>query len=287
MCGIIGIVSHSPVAERLVDGLSRMEYRGYDSAGVCTIDHGALIRRRAQGKLVNLVRELEQQPAPGTVGIAHTRWATHGAPTTSNAHPHATGEVALVHNGIIENYKPLRDELLADGRRLESETDSEVVAHLISREVENGASPQEAVATVLPQLRGAFALAILFRTHPELLIGARLGSPLVIGYGEPGEDEEVFLGSDALALASLTQRIAYLEEGDWVVVTRRGRNHPRCRGRNRRTRDHRLGRIGRGGREGELPPLHAEGDLRAADRGCANPEVLLAPGRRRGGAAAV
>ena len=218
MCGIIGIVSQTPVADRLVDGLRRMEYRGYDSAGVCTLDRGEMIRRRAEGKLANLVHELGARPAPGTVGIAHTRWATHGAPTASNAHPHATGEVALVHNGIIENYKPLREELLAEGRTLESETDSEVVAHLISREVEGGTSPEDAVATVLPRLRGAFALAIAFRAHPEMLIGARLGSPLVVGYGE----DEMFLGSDALALASLTQRIAYLEEGDWAVVTRDG-----------------------------------------------------------------
>lgn len=216
MCGIIGIVSQTSVADRLVDGLKRMEYRGYDSAGVCTLHDGEMIRRRAEGKLANLVRELEVNPAPGVVGIAHTRWATHGAPTASNAHPHATGEVALVHNGIIENYKPLREELLAEGRRLESETDSEVVAHLVSREVENGASPEEAVATVLPRLRGAFALAIAFRSHPELLIGARLGSPLVVGYGEG----EMYLGSDALALAPLTQRIAYLEEGDWVAISR-------------------------------------------------------------------
>ena len=218
MCGIIGIVSQTPVADRLVDGLRRMEYRGYDSAGVCTLDDVEMIRRRAEGKLANLVRELAAKPAPGTVGIAHTRWATHGAPTANNAHPHATGEVALVHNGIIENYKPLREELLAEGRTLESETDSEVVAHLISREVERGASPEEAVATVLPRLRGAFALAIAFRAHPDMLIGARLGSPLVVGYGE----EEMFLGSDALALASLTQRISYLDEGDWAVVTRGG-----------------------------------------------------------------
>ncbi|MBX9898634.1 MAG: glutamine--fructose-6-phosphate transaminase (isomerizing), partial [Qipengyuania sp.] len=216
MCGIIGIVSQTPVADRLVDGLKRMEYRGYDSAGVCTLHDGTMTRRRAEGKLANLVRELAARPAPGNVGIAHTRWATHGAPTASNAHPHATGEVALVHNGIIENYKMLREELLAEGRTLESETDSEVVAHLISREVEGGASPEEAVATVLPRLRGAFSLALAFRAHPGMLIGARLGSPLVVGYGEG----EMFLGSDALALASLTQRIAYLEEGDWVVVTR-------------------------------------------------------------------
>ncbi len=216
MCGIIGIVSTSPVADRLVDGLKRMEYRGYDSAGVCTLDGGAMIRRRAEGKLANLVAELAGNPASGPVGIAHTRWATHGAPTASNAHPHSTAEVALVHNGIIENYKPLREELLAEGRTLESETDSVVVAHLISREIEAGATPEDAVATVLPRLRGAFALAIAFRAHPELLIGARLGSPLVVGYGEG----EMYLGSDALALAPLTQQIAYLEEGDWVVIKR-------------------------------------------------------------------
>ena len=218
MCGIIGIVGKEPVAERLVDGLRRMEYRGYDSAGVCTLDGGSLIRRRAPGKLLHLVAELERNPAPGMIGIAHTRWATHGSPTAANAHPHATGEVALVHNGIIENFKPLRDELERAGRTLESETDTEVVAHLVSAEVERGASPQDAVKAVLPRLRGAFALAIAFRQHPEMLIGARLGSPLVVGWGEG----ETYLGSDALALAPLTQRITYLDEGDWVVVTRAG-----------------------------------------------------------------
>jgi glucosamine--fructose-6-phosphate aminotransferase (isomerizing) len=218
MCGIIGIVGNQPVAQRLVEGLRRMEYRGYDSAGVCTLDDGQLVRRRAEGKLMNLALELERHPAPGEVGIAHTRWATHGAPTTSNAHPHATREVALVHNGIIENFKPLRDELKARGRVFESETDTEVVAHLVSEQVEAGKSPEEAVREVLPRLRGAFALAIAFRRHPDMLIGARLGSPLVLGYGEG----ETYLGSDALALAPLTQRIAYLDEGDWAVVRRDG-----------------------------------------------------------------
>ncbi|MGV3554945.1 MAG: glutamine--fructose-6-phosphate transaminase (isomerizing) [Croceibacterium sp.] len=218
MCGIIGIVGNKPVAERLVEGLRRMEYRGYDSAGVCTLDDGQLVRRRAEGKLMNLALELERHPAPGEVGIAHTRWATHGAPTTSNAHPHATGEVALVHNGIIENFKPLRDELKARGRVFESETDTEVVAHLVSEQVEAGKSPEEAVREVLPRLRGAFALAIAFRGLPDMLIGARLGSPLVLGYGEG----ETYLGSDALALAPLTQQIAYLDEGDWAVVRRDG-----------------------------------------------------------------
>ncbi len=218
MCGIIGIVSSDAVADRLVDGLRRMEYRGYDSAGICTLDGGKLVRRRAEGKLLNLVGVLERNPAAGTIGIAHTRWATHGAPTSANAHPHATDEVAIVHNGIIENFRELRAELAADGRSFESETDSEVVAHLISREIENGETPESAVRTVLPRLRGAFALAITFRQHPGLLIGARLGSPLVIGHGVDPDNPEMFLGSDALALAPLTQRITYLEEGDWVIV---------------------------------------------------------------------
>jgi glucosamine--fructose-6-phosphate aminotransferase (isomerizing) len=218
MCGIIGIVGKEPVAERLVDGLKRLEYRGYDSAGVATIDNGVIARRRAEGKLINLVNELRDAPLPGNTGIAHTRWATHGAPTTSNAHPHATREVALVHNGIIENFKGLRDELIAKGRTFDSQTDTEVVAHLVSDLVEQGVSPKDAVAQVLPRLQGAFALAILFRSHPDLLIGARLGSPLVVGYG----DGETYLGSDALALAPLTQRIAYLEEGDWVIITHEG-----------------------------------------------------------------
>jgi len=218
MCGIIGIVGKEQVADRLVDGLRRMEYRGYDSAGVCTVDQGELVRRRAEGKLNNLVVELANHPAPGNVGIAHTRWATHGAPTTNNAHPHATKEVALVHNGIIENFKPLREALEARGRTFESQTDTEVVAHLVSELVEQGHSPQDAVKAVLPTLRGAFALAIAFRSAPDMLIGARLGSPLVVGYG----DGETYLGSDALALAPLTQKISYLDEGDWVVITREG-----------------------------------------------------------------
>ncbi|MEH3047824.1 glutamine--fructose-6-phosphate transaminase (isomerizing) [Sphingomonas adhaesiva] len=218
MCGIVGILGNDDVAERLLEGLKRLEYRGYDSAGIATVVDGGIARRRASGKLVNLAKELAANPLPGTTGIAHTRWATHGGPTTNNAHPHATGEVAVVHNGIIENFKPLREELQARGRVFTSETDTEVVAHLISEKVEAGLAPEEAVREVLPRLHGAFALAILFRSHPELLIGARLGSPLVVGYG----DGETYLGSDALALAPLTQRIAYLEEGDWVVCTRDG-----------------------------------------------------------------
>lgn len=218
MCGIVGILGNDDVADRLLDGLKRLEYRGYDSAGIATIVDGGIARRRASGKLVNLGKVLAEDPLPGNVGIAHTRWATHGGPTTNNAHPHATGEVALVHNGIIENFKPLREELLARGRVFESETDTEIVAHLVSEQVEAGLDPVAAVKAVLPRLHGAFALAILFRSHPDMLIGARLGSPLVVGYGEG----ETYLGSDALALAPLTQRISYLEEGDWVVLTRDG-----------------------------------------------------------------
>ncbi|MCY7279697.1 MAG: isomerizing glutamine--fructose-6-phosphate transaminase, partial [Sphingomonas bacterium] len=216
MCGIVGVVGRTDVAQRLFDGLRRLEYRGYDSAGIVTVRDGDFDRRRAEGKLDNLKRELDADPLGGEVGIAHTRWATHGAPTLGNAHPHIAGPVALVHNGIIENFKVLRDELIADGRRFLSETDSEVVAHLVAREVEQGASPQEAVATVLPRLRGAFAIAFLFKDHPDLVIGARMGAPLTVGYGE-GEN---YLGSDALALAALTQKIAYLDEGDWAVVRR-------------------------------------------------------------------
>ncbi|MBV9840322.1 MAG: glutamine--fructose-6-phosphate transaminase (isomerizing) [Sphingomonadaceae bacterium] len=219
MCGIIGIVGKEEVCGRLLDGLRRLEYRGYDSAGIATVHDGAIDRRRAPGKLDNLAKVLADDPLPGEIGIAHTRWATHGAPTEDNAHPHATKEVALVHNGIIENFKALRDELIGRGRNFSSQTDSEVVAHLISEQVEQGADPVEAVRTSLKRLHGAFALAILFRSDPDLLIGARLGSPLVVGYGEDGE---TYLGSDALALAPLTQKIAYLEEGDWVVVTREG-----------------------------------------------------------------
>ena len=216
MCGIIGILGSGTVSDRLVEGLKRLEYRGYDSAGVCTIDGGEFGRRRAKGKLIHLTEKLAAEPLAGDVGIAHTRWATHGRPTEDNAHPHIVGNVAVVHNGIIENFKPLRDMLIAEGREFLSETDTEVVGHLVDREMQRGADPIAAVAAVLPQLHGAFALALLFREHPDMLIGARLGAPLTVGYGE-GEN---YLGSDALALASLTQRIAYLEEGDWAVVRR-------------------------------------------------------------------
>jgi glucosamine--fructose-6-phosphate aminotransferase (isomerizing) len=218
MCGIVGIIGKGEVSDRLLGGLKRLEYRGYDSAGICTIVDSHLERRRAEGKLENLAHQLGEKPLAGTVGIAHTRWATHGAPTVGNAHPHIVDGVALVHNGIIENFRALRDEMRALGRTFESETDSEVVAHLVAVELAKSNDPKQAVAAVLPRLHGAFAITILFRDFPDLLIGARMGAPLTVGYG----DGETYLGSDALALAPLTQQIAYLNEGDWAVVTRDG-----------------------------------------------------------------
>jgi glucosamine--fructose-6-phosphate aminotransferase (isomerizing) len=218
MCGIIGIVGHEAAAPQLIDALKRLEYRGYDSAGVATLEHGVLTRRRAQGKLKNLEQRLAAEPLSGTIGIGHTRWATHGRPTENNAHPHATEKLAVVHNGIIENFVELRRELQAKGAKFVTETDTEVVAHLVTQEMERGASPVEAVKAALPRLRGAFALAFLFAGEDNLLIGARKGSPLAIGYGEGA----MFVGSDAIALAPFTDTVSYLEDGDWVVVTRAG-----------------------------------------------------------------
>src|SRR5271157_6047459 len=209
MCGIIGLLGQAPVATSMVDALKRLEYRGYDSAGVATLEKGALARRRAEGKLRNLEARLAREPLEGTVGIGHTRWATHGRPTETNAHPNATDRLAVVHNGIIENFRELREELEKKGARFGSETDTEVVAHLVTQEMKNGHSPAEAVAAALPRLRVAFALAFLFAGEDDLLIGARKGSPLAIGYGEG----EMFLGSDA---------ISYLEDGDSAVLTRSG-----------------------------------------------------------------
>jgi glucosamine--fructose-6-phosphate aminotransferase (isomerizing) len=216
MCGIIGIVSQSGVAPRLVDALKRLEYRGYDSAGIATLENGIVTRRRAEGKLRNLEAVLEKAPLPGVIGIGHTRWATHGAPTVSNAHPHQSGGVAVVHNGIIENYQELRAEALSKGYQPVTDTDTEVVALLVNAAMDEGLAPKEAVASVLPRLRGAFALAFLFEGESDLLIGARRGSPLAVGHGEG----EMFLGSDAIALSPFTDRITYLEEGDWVVLSR-------------------------------------------------------------------
>jgi glucosamine--fructose-6-phosphate aminotransferase (isomerizing) len=218
MCGIVGILGREPVAPLMVDALKRLEYRGYDSAGVATLEQGHLERRRAEGKLKNLENRLDREPLGGTIGIGHTRWATHGRPTENNAHPHATDRVAVVHNGIIENFNELRQELTAGGAKFATETDSEVIAHLVTRELEKGRKPVEAVAAALPQLRGAFALVFLFDGEDNLLIGARRGSPLAIGYG----DGEMYLGSDALALAPFTESISYLDDGDWAVVRRSG-----------------------------------------------------------------
>lgn len=218
MCGIVGIISDRQVTPLLVDGLKRLEYRGYDSAGIATLDNGRIERRRAKGKLVNLEAKIAQEPIAGTIGIGHTRWATHGVPNETNAHPHATKSVAVVHNGIIENYRELRDELNAAGRVFESETDSEVIVQMVSMQVENGATPQQAVSRTLKRLKGIYSLAFIFAGREDLLIGARRGTPLAVGFG----NGEMFLGSDAFALAPLTQKIMYLEEGDWVVLTHGG-----------------------------------------------------------------
>jgi len=216
MCGIIGIIAKDAVAPGLIEGLRRLEYRGYDSAGIATLVDGRIECRRAEGKLVNLARRLDHEPVHGVIGIGHTRWATHGLPIETNAHPIATDRVAVVHNGIIENFQALRRELEGLGYVFRTDTDTEAVAILATHFLEKGLSPRDAVAKTLARLEGAFALAFLFAQH-DLLIGARRGSPLAIGYG----DGEMYLGSDALALAPLTRRITYLEEGDWAVVTSR------------------------------------------------------------------
>ncbi|MDC7789251.1 glutamine--fructose-6-phosphate transaminase (isomerizing) [Rhodoplanes sp. TEM] len=218
MCGIIGILGREPVAAQMVDALKRLEYRGYDSAGIATLEHGHLTRRRAEGKLKNLEHRLEHEPLAGTVGIGHTRWATHGRPNEVNAHPHAGKRVAVVHNGIIENFNELRRELEGNGARFATETDTEVVAHLVDHLMATGLAPAEAVRAALPRLRGAFALGFIFEGEEDLLIGARRGSPLAIGYGQG----EMYLGSDAIALAPFTSTISYLEDGDWVVLKRGG-----------------------------------------------------------------
>src|SRR5437868_5287718 len=206
MCGIVGILGRGPVAEQIVDSLKRLEYRGYDSAGVATLEGDHLERRRAEGKLKNLEMRLRDEPLTGTTGIGHTRWATHGKPTENNAHPHATDRVAVVHNGIIENFRHLRAELENNGATFASDTDTEVVAHLVNSYLLRGYTPEDAVKRSLPQLRGAFALAFIFTGHQNLLIGARRGSPLAIGHA----DGEMFLGSDAIALAPFTDQITYL-----------------------------------------------------------------------------
>jgi glucosamine--fructose-6-phosphate aminotransferase (isomerizing) len=215
MCGIIGIIARQPVAGELTEALRRLEYRGYDSAGIATLIDGRIERRRAEGKLDNLARRLEREPVRGTIGIGHTRWATHGSPTEGNAHPIATDRVAVVHNGIIENYQALKRELVGLGHVFHTQTDTEAVAILATHHLQQGLNPAQAVAKTLERLEGAFALVFLFAGEEDLLICARRGSPLAIGYG----DGEMFIGSDSLALAPLTRRITYLEEGDWAVVT--------------------------------------------------------------------
>jgi len=218
MCGIVGVLGKGPVAEQLVDALKRLEYRGYDSAGVATVENGQLGRRRAEGKLRNLEELLKRSPLYGDTGIGHTRWATHGKPVEANAHPHMTDLVSVVHNGIIENFRELKEELTAEGAVFTSDTDTEVIAHLITRDLKAGSDPVRAVFNTLKRLQGAFALAIIFRGYNDLLIVARQGSPLAIGYG----NGEMFVGSDAIALAPFTDAIAYLEDGDWAVLTRKG-----------------------------------------------------------------
>ena len=218
MCGIVGILGKEAVAPQIVDALKRLEYRGYDSAGVATLEKGVLQRRRAPGKLRALEDRLRQEPLSGRSGIGHTRWATHGGPSEVNAHPHATDRVAVVHNGIIENFKELKEELADHGVIFSSDTDTEVIVHLVTRELDAGKSPREAVPAVLARLRGAFALAFLFKGEEDLMIGARRGSPLAVGYG----DGEMYLGSDAIALAPFTDRVSYLDDGDCVVLTHDG-----------------------------------------------------------------
>ena len=219
MCGIVGVLGSEPAAPLLLDALKRLEYRGYDSAGIATLDgHGHLARLRAPGKLRNLEKALDAHPLAGTAGIGHTRWATHGAPTEANAHPHVAGRVAVVHNGIIENYRALRDALIAGGARIESETDTEIVAHLVNRALEAGSTPEEAVRNTLARLHGAYALAILIDGEEDLIAAARVGSPLAIGLADDG----TYLGSDAIALAPFSDRLVYLEEGDWALLSRSG-----------------------------------------------------------------
>jgi glucosamine--fructose-6-phosphate aminotransferase (isomerizing) len=216
MCGIIGVIGTGPAAPLVLDGLRRLEYRGYDSAGIATLVNGHIERRRAEGKLVKLAEALAREPLAGSIGIGHTRWATHGAPTETNAHPHGTARVAVVHNGIIENHAELRAELEAKGQVFVTETDTETVAQLVDLHLQEGMQPAAAASAAFARLEGAYALALIFAGHPELIIGVQRGAPLAIGFG----GEEMFLGSDAMALAPLTRRIAYLEDGDWVVLSR-------------------------------------------------------------------
>ncbi|MAZ32566.1 MAG: glutamine--fructose-6-phosphate transaminase (isomerizing) [Thalassospira sp.] len=218
MCGIIGIIGKDSVSDRILEGLKRLEYRGYDSAGIATLVNGHIDRRRAEGKLINLANRLVEQPLSGDVGIGHTRWATHGVPTENNAHPHTDGKVAVVHNGIIENYQEIKAELSGKGRVFATDTDTEVIVHLVSEFLDQGKSPHDAVAATLHRIEGAFALVIMIAGQHDVIFGARRGTPLAVGLGEG----EMYLGSDAMALSHLTNKLIYLEEGDWVEVTRNG-----------------------------------------------------------------
>jgi glutamine---fructose-6-phosphate transaminase (isomerizing) len=246
MCGIVGILGARPAAPLILEALSRLEYRGYDSAGIATLSGDGIDRRRAEGKLGNLAAVLDRQPLGGTTGIGHTRWATHGAPTEGNAHPHGTARVSVVHNGIIENHAALRAELEGEGQEFSTETDTECVAQLLDLYLKRGMTPEQAAAEGLRRLEGAYALALIFAGHPDFMIGARHGAPLAVGFG----DDEMFIGSDALALAPLTRRIAYLEDGDWAAISRAGARFTDARGRavKRAIRETRLtgAAIGRG-----------------------------------------
>ena len=258
MCGIVGVIGSRQAAPLILDSLRRLEYRGYDSAGIATLVNGHIERRRAEGKLGNLAAVLDRLPLTGTTGIGHTRWATHGAPTESNAHPHGTSRVSIVHNGIIENHAELRTELEAEGQEFTTETDTETVAQLVDLNLQRGMDPIAAAGAAFRRLEGAYALAMIFSGHPELIVGAQHGAPLAVGFGE----DEMFVGSDGLALAPLTQRIAYLRDGDWTVVSRKGAKfyRRRWRGSAARGETHATDRCG--DRQGQLPPFHGEGAAR-------------------------
>ena len=262
MCGIVGVLGARPAAPLLLDALQRLEYRGYDSAGIATLANGHIERRRAPGKLHNLAAVLRHSPMPGTTGVGHTRWATHGAPTETNAHPHGTARVSVVHNGIIENHAALRHELEAAGQVFETETDTETVAMMLDLHLQRGMAPVDAAQATFARLEGAYALAVVFAGQHGLMIGAQHGAPLAVGFGE----DEMFLGSDSLALAPLTQRIAFLRDGDWAVLSRSGARVFDRAGQDvqRRGAAHRP--HGHGDRQGRLPPLHGKGAARAPER---------------------
>ena len=254
MCGIVGVIGIEPAAPLLLEALRRLEYRGYDSAGIATLVGDGIARRRAPGKLVNLAAVLEQEPLPGVVGIGHTRWATHGAPTQRNAHPHGTPRVSVVHNGIIENHAELRAELEQAGQVFETETDTETVAQLVDLNLRRGMDPVDAARQAFGRLEGAYALAMVFAGHPELMVGAQHGAPLAVGFGETA----MYLGSDSLALAPMTRRIAYLQDGDWTVVTREGAAFFGPTGEKCQPADSADGADRGRGRQGRLPALHGK-----------------------------